>query len=92
MSFNDSAKHEHIIGLMDDLPNLIWGHDTVSVNKLIEMSCNNTASTREMYLSSLSELRNNNQILVRGKSFGIKRSNNIDVNDIVMPKKQLMLI
>jgi len=92
MSFNDAAKQEHIGGLMDDLPKLIWSQEQIIVNKLVEMTCNNTASTREMYLSSLSELRQNNEIEVRGKNMGIKRGSSIDINDVVIPKKQIMLI
>ena len=34
----------------------------------------------------------NNEIEVRGKNMGAKRGSGIDINDVVIPKKQIMLI
>jgi three-Cys-motif partner protein len=86
--FNEKAKEHHVNGLIRDLPDIIWKCGETKVSDLIESTCNNTAASQDMYTKSILKLRNEGEVIIRGKSGGEKRGNIISPSDIILPNKQ----
>ena len=90
-TFNGSAREQHINGLMRDIPDIIWNRSQAKVSDLIESTCNNTAASQDMYKESLSKLRDEGEVIIRGESGGKKRSRIICSSDIILPDKRLRI-
>jgi hypothetical protein len=90
-TFNGTAKEQHITGLIRDLPSIIWTADSTRVSDLIDLTCNNTAASQDMYKESLLRIRDQGDIIILGKSGGKKRSNVIYPSDIIIPDRRLRL-
>lgn len=90
-TFNSTAKTQHFDGLSEDLPRIIRETDSVRVDELIKKTCNQTAVTRDMYLESLKQISDQQEIIIIGKSGGAKRGGKIGMSDIVLPNKQLYI-
>lgn len=91
-TFNEEAKEAHIEGLVRDLPDIIWKKDSIPVSLLMESTCNDTAASREMYKDSILNMRDQGDIIIRGKSGGKKRSNTVNSTDILIPQRQQRLL
>ena len=89
--FTELVRNDHIKGLTIDLPEFIRSAKSLTVKKLIELTCNDTAATPDMYGKALSELSNANEIDVLGKSGGKKRSEKINLTDRVKVERQLRI-
>lgn len=90
-TFNSNAKVQHFKGLSEDLPRIIWQSDSIHVEELIQKTCNQTAATKEMYLESLRQISEQQEIIIIGKSGGAKRGGKIGMSDIVLPNKQIIM-
>lgn len=90
-TFNSTAKTLHFEGLSEDLPRIIRETDSVRVDELIKKTCNQTAVTRDMYLESLKQISEQQEIIIIGKSGGAKRGGKISMSDIVLPNKQIII-
>ena len=89
--FTQMARNYHIEVLTIDLPEVIAKAGNLTVKELIELTCNDTAATPDMYGKALSELSNANEIDVLGKSGGKKRSEKINLTDRVKVERQLRI-
>jgi three-Cys-motif partner protein len=87
-TFNGRVREQHIRGLTRDIPGIIWNYSQTKVSDLMKLTCNNTAASEDMYKESILKLRNKGEIIIRGPSGGKKRSNIIQINDIIIPNKQ----
>ncbi len=90
-TFNSASKEQHFNGLSEDLPRIIRDTDSMRVDELIRKTCNQTAVTRDMYLESLKQISEQREIIIVGKSGGAKRGGKIDMSDIVLPNKQIIM-
>lgn len=87
-TFNSRARCNHLEGLVRDLPKIIWDIESVTVNNLIEATCNNTAASQGMYKESIAKMKQCGDIVILGKKGGKKRSDNVESHDIIIPNKQ----
>ena len=90
-TFNSTTKTQHFEGLAKDLPKIIWDFDSMRVDELIQKTCNQTAVTRDMYLESLKQISEQQDIIIIGKSGGMKRGGKVCMSDIVLPNKQIIM-
>ncbi len=87
-TFNGTAREQHINGLTRDIPNIIWNCGERRISDLIESTCNNTAASQDMYMKSILKLKNEGELIIRGKSGGEKKTDIILTSDIIIPNKQ----
>lgn len=91
-TFNKRSMEEHLDGLVRDMPEVLWSAPQTKVADLIEATCNDSAASRDMYIESISRMRNDGEIIVLGKSGGKKRGPNILPADIIIPNRQILLL
>ena len=88
-TFIDEAWHGHKESLIDHLPRHIRAQEKCEVQEIIRNTCNKTAAPMDMYYEVFSQLREDGEIIITGKSGGNKRGGKITLHDRVIPQKQL---
>ena len=88
MSFTEIERRNHKNGLIEKMPDYIWKRGGGPLKNIIENTCNNTAADLSLYKESLSEIWDQGDIDVRGKSGGKKKKREIHDSDIIIPNRQ----
>lgn len=88
MSFREMEREEHKKELIKKIPDYIWKTGGGSLLDIVKNTCNKTAADLPLYKDSFSEIWNQGDIDVRGKSWGKKKKREIYDSDIIIPNKQ----
>jgi hypothetical protein len=91
MAFDEITRQNAKIALLTDFARVIRDSHTygVAFKDFANMYCNQTIANNSLIAETLEQLAIDNQIVVKGAKGGVKRSERIQPNDIVLPNNQL---
>lgn len=91
--FNQDFRQQTIDVLAEDISKVVSDQypDGITVEQLIQLKCNDTVANNDIFKESVLSCREQNGLEVRGKKGGNKTSQTINNQDILLPKRQLIL-
>ena len=93
MSFDDESRSRCEAALSEDLPRLIKDSykDGITYGEFLDQTTNKVMATSPMVHSVVSKLCQGKEFEVRCPSGRLKKSSNLGVNDIIIPRRQFLL-
>jgi three-Cys-motif partner protein len=92
--FSQDFRQQTIEALAEDISRIMIDQylDGITVEQLIQLKCNDTVANNDIFKESILSCWEQNGLEVKGKKGGDKTSRTISDKDILLPKRQLILL
>lgn len=93
-SFDKDFRQQNVATLANDIPRMVADQypEGVTVEQIIQLKCNDTVANSNIFKESILLCWEQNGLDVKGKKGGDKTSRTIDDKDILLPKRQFILL